>query len=75
MEPRKKLAETPGSNQPYSAAYRGSKPWHVPAWFLSTLFVEPVARKDLVEVPAKAGPEKEKGIAPPPGAPSSNSAG
>ncbi|MBR9759453.1 hypothetical protein GYB43_03985 [bacterium] len=47
----------------------------MPAWFLSTLFVEPVARKDLVEVPAKAGPEKEKGIAPPPGAPSSNSAG
>ena len=75
MEPRKELGETLRLNPPYSAACRGSKPWHVPAWFLSTLFVEPVARKDLVEVPAKAGPEKEKGIAPPPGAPSSNSAG
>jgi len=42
---------------------------------LFPLFAEPMPREDVVEIPAKAGPEKEKGIAPPQGAPSSSSAG
>ena len=42
---------------------------------LFPLFAELMPREDVVEIPAKAGPEKEKSIAPPQGAPSSNSAG
>jgi hypothetical protein len=32
---------------------------------LFPLSAEPMPREDVVEIPAKAGPEKEKGIAPP----------
>ncbi|MDG1072423.1 MAG: hypothetical protein P8P32_12495 [Akkermansiaceae bacterium] len=41
---------------------------------LFPLSAEPMPREDVVEIPAKAGPEKEKGITPP-GAPSSSPAG
>ncbi len=75
MEPRKKLAEALRLQPAILSGMQTLKALACASLAsLFPLFAEPMPREDVVEIPAKAGPEKEKGIAPPQRAPRSSPA-